>query len=104
MIVRSAALELGRSRPLAGWIVAELLEHYGIPAAVAHDWLVQPRLLLLLGGLEHLSPRRRFGCLDIITAFRAHYLGPLMLITTLECYLPLSRLQLTGAVVARYRP
>jgi eukaryotic-like serine/threonine-protein kinase len=57
-------------QPLAGWVVEELNEKYQVPASLAHRWLEEGTLLLLLDGLDEVRADRRDACVQALNQFR----------------------------------
>jgi DNA polymerase III delta prime subunit len=89
------------TKPIADWLVDELITKYYIPKETASDWVKNDELLLLLDGLDEVSSnRRREACVMAINDFRQERgLTPLVVCCRVEEYEALTtRLDLGGAV------
>ena len=94
------------AKPIADWLVDELITKYYIPKETASDWVTNDELLLLLDGLDEgelyevSSNRRREACVMAINDFRQeHGLTPIVVCCRIEEYEALTtRLDLGGAV------
>lgn len=62
--------------PLAEWLVEELNTKYSIPKTVAHLWIDNNELSLLLDGLDEVVYQHRKACTEVINAFQKHSLIP----------------------------
>jgi len=55
---------------IAKWLMCELNTIYGVPKGIVNDWIQRNELLLLLDGLDEVSPKRREACAHAINDFR----------------------------------
>jgi energy-coupling factor transporter ATP-binding protein EcfA2 len=88
------------TKPIADWLVDDLIAKYYIPKETASDWVKNDDLLPLLDGLDEVLPERREACTCAINDFRReHGLTPLAVCCRTEDYEALTtRLNLGGAV------
>ncbi|TCC57130.1 NACHT domain-containing protein [Kribbella pittospori] len=85
------------------WLLGELDNRYGIPAAVGRTWLRRGRLALLLDGLDEIAKPSRAKLAPVIEEFRRRYLIGRLAITcrTQDYELLPDQLSLHGAVHIR---
>ncbi|MEA1895480.1 MAG: NACHT domain-containing protein [Euryarchaeota archaeon] len=57
-------------QPIAKWLMCELNTMCGVPKGIINDWIPRNELLLLLDGLDEVSPKRREACIHAINDFR----------------------------------
>ena len=57
-------------QPIAKWLICELNTMYCVPKGIVNDWIQRNELLLLLDGLDEVSPKRREACAHAINDFR----------------------------------
>jgi DNA polymerase III delta prime subunit len=57
-------------QPIAKWLMCELNTMYCVPKGISNDWIQRNELLLLLDGLDEVSPKRREACTHAINDFR----------------------------------
>lgn len=62
-----------RREPLAGWIVREVVERYGVPERYARAWVEADELILLLDGMDEVVRERREECIGAINAYRREH-------------------------------
>lgn len=55
--------------PIDKWIVDEISKKYKIPKKLAHQWMVDDRIVLLLDGLDEVTAERRNACVEAINDF-----------------------------------
>ncbi|MDP9313260.1 MAG: NACHT domain-containing protein [Chloroflexota bacterium] len=89
-----------RRKPLADWLVDELLERYNVPRQTSRMWIEQGRLLPLLDGLDEVTAVHRTECVTAINTFTsAHVSAGLVVCCRLEAYQALPvKLRLGGAI------
>jgi hypothetical protein len=89
-----------KRQPIAEWLVEELSTKYNIPKRVAHPWVENDDLLLLLDGLDEVKREYREDCVRAINGFRKEHLVPLVVCSRIADYQALTtRLGLQGAVL-----
>lgn len=88
-------------KSLSEWMESELNEKYQVPQAVAHRWIANDSLLLLLDGLDEVDESFRQDCLDAINTWRDdHAFVDVVVSSRIVDYENLSdKLHLNGAVV-----
>jgi hypothetical protein len=89
-----------RRPALVEWLVNELRVKYQVPRRVASDWVIAEKLLLLLDGLDEVTPAHRSACLQMINMYQQEHVNvPIVICCRSEEYnaLPV-RLQGTRAV------
>jgi WD40 repeat protein len=59
-----------KRRGLTDWLVDELNAKYQVPKEISRTWLEDDELLLLLDGLDEVSPSHRAACVSAINRFR----------------------------------
>ncbi len=95
----------GREMSIAEWAVEEMVAQYQIPRRMGQTWLKEDRLLLLLDGLDEMSPVFQRDCIQAINVFRQSFgLADLVVCCRQSAYAQAiatteTRLQLNGAVV-----
>ena len=89
--------------PLDAWLVNELSDKYQIPRKIGKEWLEHHRLLLLLDGLDEVTPENRAACVEAINRFAREIGLPGMVVCCrLEQYEELpSKLALNAAISLR---
>ena len=93
----------GRQCSIMDWIVSELHKGYGISEAVTRPWLEQPQILPIFIGFERLPKDMLRAWCASLDKFRAKYIGPVTLVTTLTFYLSLRmKLRFGQAFVVRH--
>jgi TIR domain/NACHT domain len=87
-------------RPLAGWMMDELILRYDVPSKVAKDWVESDQVLPLLDGLDEVKSEHRAACVEAINAFRkSHGFLPLVITSRTVDYEALAKpLRLQGAI------
>jgi DNA-binding SARP family transcriptional activator len=84
------------------WVVAELGEHYRVPADAARRWLASGQLTVLLDGLDEVPRAQRRACVAAINQFRQaaqSSLSGLVVTSRTDSYVELERrLDLGGGV------
>ena len=94
-----------RGMSIAEWAVEEMVVQYQIPRRMGRAWLDEDKLLLLLDGLDEMSPACCRDCIAAINTFRqTHGLADLAVCCRQEAYegathTPDPQLQLNGAVL-----
>lgn len=58
---------------IADWLVKELHSKYQVSPEIGRNWLEQQQLLLLLDGLDEVSPKRRPACVLALNKFIQKY-------------------------------
>ncbi len=87
-------------KPLAEWLVDEMLRQYGLARPVTPAWLAAGQLALLLDGLDEVRADVRDNCVVAINDFRAGHSGPLVVCSRAVDYESLrTHLNLTQAVM-----
>lgn len=89
-----------KQKPLAEWLVDELVLEYKVGLRLARAWVEEDALLLLLDGLDEVKPEAREACVEAINAFRLKQgLTPIVVCSRSADYQVLTtRLQLNAAV------
>lgn len=89
-----------KQQSLIDWMVAELTAKYKIPKRIGYPWLENNRLLLLLDGLDEVTPKNRAACVEAINHFGEVFgLAGLVVCSRLKEYTNLPvRLKLNGAI------
>lgn len=54
---------------LSDWLIRELYSKYQVPAEIGRNWVEDQQLLLLLDGLDEVSPNSRQSCVEAINQF-----------------------------------
>jgi Cdc6-like AAA superfamily ATPase len=90
----------GQEHEFHRWLIRELYYLYRIPENVTEEWLKTRTLILLLDGLDEVSPSARDQCLEAINKFQIRFNVPAMAVTSRKIdYDHLKgRLTLQGAV------
>ncbi|RLI48451.1 MAG: hypothetical protein DRP09_21450 [Candidatus Thorarchaeota archaeon] len=90
-----------KRQPLVEWLVEELNTKYHIPKKIAHLWVENDELLLLLDGLDEIRAEHREACVEAINDFRQeHGLAPIVVCSRIVEYEALTtRLKFEGAVL-----
>lgn len=90
-----------KEQSILDWLVNELNSKYNIPKKIAHQWVENEDLLLLLDGLDEVKSERRQACVEAINIFRdQHGLTPIAICSRIADYETVTtRLKLNGAVV-----
>jgi hypothetical protein len=57
-------------KPLHDWLIDEFKTFYRVGPKVAHKWLTNRRLILMLDGLDEVKEEVRSACVEAINAFR----------------------------------
>jgi len=85
------------------WLAVELNARYGVPPAVARDWVERDRLALLLDGLDEVAAGDRLACLEAVNEFRSvHGQAPVVICSRSGDYDALvAKLKLNGAVALK---
>lgn len=73
-------------RPLASWVIRELVTKYSLPRPAAERWLEGRRLALLLDGFDEVAPGWRPGCIAAINEFRRTRALPIVVTSREEEY------------------
>ncbi len=92
-------------QPIADWLVDQLNLKYGVEHEISKNWLKTNQLLLLLDGLNELTPDRQELCIQAINQLLQSFKGSLhlMICANLKEYKNChSRFQLKGVI--RLRP
>ena len=71
----------GQHQNLGDWMTAELGLRYQVPKRVASTWLEEGRLVLILDGLDEVSPEHRPACVAAINAFEQEHHPPGLAVT-----------------------
>jgi len=89
-----------KRQPITEWLVEELNTKYQVPRKVGKEWVETDQLLLLLDGLDEVSPTFRSACVDAINTYRQeHGLVPTVVCSRSADYLAqTTRVQLHTAV------
>lgn len=66
-----------RKQPFADWLVEEICRRYFIPKRVAHYWVANDELLLLLDGFDEVAVGAREQCIRMLNAFLARHPLPI---------------------------
>ncbi|HUM68438.1 MAG TPA: NACHT domain-containing protein, partial [Chloroflexota bacterium] len=85
---------------LADWVVAELTAKYQVPRNLGRDWLEADDLILLLDGLDEVTPHHQAACIQAINQFRqTHGLTGIVVCSRLVDYQSAQTpLKLSGAI------
>jgi DNA polymerase III delta prime subunit len=62
-----------KRQPIAEWLVEELNTKYQVPRKMGKEWVETDQLLLLLDGLDEVSPTFRLACVDAINTYRREH-------------------------------
>jgi len=88
------------TQSIAGWLIEELRAKYIIPKKIAASWVENNALLLLLDGLDEVTPERREACVEAINCYIDEHLVPVAVCCRKEEYDALStKLELQNAVL-----
>lgn len=89
--------------PLTEWLVDELNIRYEVPRRLGQSWVTNDTLLLLLDGLDEVSPAARNECIQAINRYRQeHPLVPVVVCSRSDDYLDQSaQLRLHTAVIVQ---
>lgn len=86
--------------PLEGWLVEELYGKYSIPRKLAHHWVNNDDLLLLLDGLDEVASIYRDACVEAINQFYQDQMPTLVVCSRTADYETLAtQLRLQSAVL-----
>src|SRR5438270_6367225 len=84
-----------RRQVLSKWLVEELNTKYQVPRKIGQQWMDTDQLLLLLDGLDEVSPNYREACIDAINVYRReHGLVSIVVCSRSTEYLTLTKLLL----------
>ena len=84
------------------WLVADLNTKYQIPQAIAHPWITQQQLLLLLDGLDEVRVEHRETCVTALNQFQQKHGTEMVVCSRIKDYEALSqRLALQQAIYLR---
>jgi len=84
------------------WLVEELTQRYHMPEKVAHGWIANDELMLMLDGLDEVTKNKRDACVDAINRFKQEHVVSIALCSRIEEYTALgTQLKLNGAIVIR---
>ncbi|MBI5651686.1 MAG: tetratricopeptide repeat protein [Chloroflexi bacterium] len=88
-------------QPIAEWLEIELIARYKIPKKIAHLWIEQNELFLLLDGLDEVKVAQREACIKAINDFRnTHGFTQMVVCSRVADYEAITvRLDLHGAVL-----
>ncbi len=87
-------------KPLAEWLIEEIMKSYDVPRGPITRWVQQNQLLLLLDGLDEVDAAVLPACIEAINTFKQQHLLPLVVCCrTAEYDRQHSRLTLQDAVV-----
>ncbi len=102
-VVFSLAAWALERRPLASWMIEELVATYQAPRVIARAWVERDEILPLLDGLDEVEEAHRVACAEAINAYhREHGLLPLVVCSRAAEYRALgARLALQGAVMVQ---
>lgn len=83
------------------WLIDELANHYEVPRKLGASWINSAGFIPLLDGLDEVDREARVACAEAINAFRRHYEGVSLLVTTrnLDYQALAVRLNLDKAVI-----
>ncbi len=89
-----------KGQDLVNWLVSELTAKYHIPKRFGRDWLDKSRLVLLLDGLDEVTPDHRTACVQAINDFVEEFgVAGLAVCSRLKAYTALPvRLNFEGAI------
>lgn len=87
-------------KPIASWVVDELVISYDVPRHKALRWVKDQSLILLLDGLDEVRLDARQACVEALNDFRAlHTVTPMVVCSRINDYEEIpERLDLKGAV------
>ena len=89
-----------KSLPIAEWLVEELNTKYRIPKKIAHSWVENDDLMLLLDGLDEVKAGSRDDCVRALNAFLREHLVPVVVCSRIADYEVLAtKLHLHSAVL-----
>lgn len=102
-VVFPLSIWTAQHRPLAAWLVDELVLRYQVSRSLAQAWIDADAILPLLDGLDEVAETHRTACADAINAYReSHGHLPLVVASRIADYEALTtRLQLHGAILAQ---
>ena len=92
-----------KQQPLVDWLVEELVSKYQIPRKLGQTLIDADQILLLLDGLDEVTPKSRTACIEAINSYReAHGLLPLVVSSRSADYLAqTTRVLLRNAVAVQ---
>ena len=91
-----------KQRPLAEWLVEELVNVYRMPRKFVQDLVETDRILPLLDGLDEVAAKERTKCIEYINIYRWEHNAPLVVSSRSVDYLEQrARVQLDTALVVQ---
>ena len=91
-----------KRQPLQEWVLKALKLRYFIPQKLGQRWIQEERLLLLLDGLDEVTPSAYAACIETINSYYAAHPLPHIVCTRQEEYMKqMQRLTLQSAVVVQ---
>jgi serine/threonine protein kinase len=92
----------GATPKIADWVVEELNKKYQVPRKIAHPWVEQQQILLLLDGLDEVRIEQREACVEALNTFQQQYSTEMVVCSRLKDYEALSnRLSFQSAIYLR---
>jgi transcriptional regulator with XRE-family HTH domain len=62
-----------KRQPIADWLVEELNDKYQVPRRIGRTWVPDDLLLLLLDGLDEVTPAYQAACVEAINTYRQEH-------------------------------